>query len=323
MTGYLARRLLQVLVTMFVILTVLFFLFRLMPGDPASMVLDPKMPPEAKEALRHQFGVDRPLVTQYLLYLGNVFRGNLGRSFQSARPVLAVILERLPATLLLFTTAVILAFTLGMWIGKLIAWRRGGPLEISCTLLGLSFYTVFLPWFGMLVIWIFAYQLDWFPLGGILTPELWISGASTWAKALDVLHHLALPLLVLTSVMFAGSMLVMRSSMLETLEQDYVTSARAKGLAERVVRNRHAARNAMLPLVTSFTLSLAFSMSGGVLTETVFSWPGVGTELVEAVMAQDYPLAQGAFLLIAVVVLAANLVADVLYVVLDPRIRYR
>jgi len=138
-----------------------------------------------------------------------------------------------------------------------------------------------------------------------------------------VLHHLALPLLVLTSVMFAGSMLVMRSSMLETLEQDYVISARAKGLTEKAVRNRHAARNAMLPLVTSFTLSLAFSMSGGVLTESVFSWPGVGTELVEAVMAQDYPLAQGAFFLIAVVVLAANIVADVLYVVLDPRIRYR
>jgi len=323
MTGYIARRLLQMVVTLFVILTVLFFLFRLMPGDPASMVLDPKMPPEAKEVLRHQFGLDRPLFTQYLLYLGNVLRGNFGRSFQSARSVLAVIVERLPATLLLFTTASVLSFALGMWIGKLIAWRRGGPLETSCTLLGLSFYTVFLPWFGMLVIWIFAYRLDWFPLGGILTPQLWIGMASTWAKALDVLHHLALPLFVLTAVMFAGSMLVMRSSMLETLEQDYVTAARAKGLTERVVRNRHAARNAMLPLVTSFTLSLAFSMSGGVLTETVFSWPGLGTELVEAVLSQDFPLAQGAFLLIAVLVLVANLVADVLYVVLDPRIRYR
>jgi len=323
MTGYIARRLLQMVVTLFVILTVLFFLFRLMPGDPVSMVLDPKMPPEAKEALRHQFGLDRPLVAQYFFYLGNVFRGNFGRSFQSARPVLAVIVDRLPATLLLFTTASVLSFALGMWIGKLIVWRRGGPLETSCTLLGLSFYTVFLPWFGMLVIWIFAYQLDWFPLGGILTPELWIGAASTWAKSLDVLHHLALPLFVLTAVMFAGSMLVMRSSMLETLEQDYVTAARAKGLSERVVKNKHAARNAMLPLVTSFTLSLAFSMSGGVLTETVFSWPGLGTELVEAVLAQDFPLAQGAFLLIAILVLVANLVADLLYVVLDPRIRYR
>ncbi len=323
MSGYITRRLLQMIVTLFVILTVLFFLFRLMPGDPVSMVLDPRMPPEAKEALRRQFGLDRPLVTQYLLYLGNVFRGNFGRSFQSARPVLAVIVERLPTTLLLFTTASVFSFALGMWIGKLIAWRRGGPLETSFTLLGLSFYTVFLPWFGMLVIWIFAYRLDWFPLGGILSPELWISEASTWAKSLDVLHHLALPLFVLTAVMFAGSMLVMRSSMLETLEQDYVTAARAKGLTERVVRNRHAARNAMLPLVTSFTLSLAFSMSGGVLTETVFSWPGLGTELVEAVLAQDFPLAQGAFLLIAILVLAANLVADLLYVVLDPRIRYR
>lgn len=322
MTGYILRRGVQLFLTLFVILTLLFFLFRIMPGDPASMVLDPKMTAEAKEALRHQFGLDKPLFSQYLLYLANAFQGNFGRSFRSAQPVLSIIGERLPATLLLFTSATILSFTLGIWLGRLIAWRRGGALEVSCTVIGLIFYTVFIPWFGTLVIWIFSYRLGWFPLGGILSPELWISGASVLAKALDVLYHLVLPLAVLTLVMFAGSMLVMRSSMLETLGEDYVTAARAKGLPERTVRNRHAARNAMLPLITSFALSLAFSMSGGVLTETIFSWPGLGTQLVEAVMSQDYPLAQGAFLLIAALVLGANFVADVLYVYLDPRIRY-
>jgi peptide/nickel transport system permease protein len=323
MIGYIIKRVWQTVITLFIILTLLFFLFRMVPGDPASMILDPRMTPEAKELLRRQFGLDKPLWMQYLLYLKNVFQGNFGRSFQAGRPVFEIIKEKLPATLLLFTSASILSFILGMRFGKVIAWRRGSVLEAGVTLFGLMFYTVFLPWFGMLMIWIFSYKLGLFPLGGMVSPEIWIKeGVSTLTKALDILHHLFLPLSVLTLTMFAGSMLIMRSSMLEILGKDYITTARSKGVQEKVVRDKHAARNAMLPLTTSFALSLAFSMSGGVLTETVFSWPGLGSEIVEAVLNQDFPLAQAAFLLIAFIVLGANLVADILYVYLDPRIRY-
>lgn len=321
MMGFLAQRLGQAAITWLIILSLLFFLFRLLPGDPASMVIDPRMTPEARELLRRQFGLDRPLLLQYFLYLGNLLRGEFGYSFQTGRPVVAMIFERLPATLLLFTSASVLSFLLGMWLGRVAAWRRGSPGEGFLTVLGLVLYTVFLPWFGMLVMWVFAFQLGLFPLGGMVSPEVWIAGSGLVEKALDLLHHLVLPLVVLTATMFAGSMLLMRSSMLDVLGQEFITSARAKGLPERRVRDKHAARNALLPVVTSFALSCAFSMSGGVLTETVFSWPGLGSEIVRAVMSQDFPMAQAAFLFLAGVVLLANVVADVLYVYLDPRVR--
>lgn len=321
MMGFLAQRLGQAAITWLIILSLLFFLFRLLPGDPASMVIDPRMTPEARELLRRQFGLDQPLPLQYFLYLGNLLRGEFGYSFQTGRPVVAMIFERLPATLLLFTSASVLSFLLGMWLGRVAAWRRGSPGEGFLTVLGLMLYTVFLPWFGMLVMWVFAFQLGLFPLGGMVSPEVWIAESGLVEKALDLLHHLVLPLVVLTATMFAGSMLLMRSSMLDVLGQEFITSARAKGLPERRVRDKHAARNALLPVVTSFALSCAFSMSGGVLTETVFSWPGLGSEIVRAVMSQDFPMAQAAFLFLAGVVLLANVVADVLYVYLDPRVR--
>lgn len=321
MLGFLIRRLGGAIATWFVVLTLLFFLFRLLPADPASLILDPKMTPEARDLLRRQFGLDRPVHLQYFMYLGNLLQGNFGVSFQTGRPVLETIMERLPPTLLLFTTASVLSFVLGAWCGRIIAWRRGSPVEGALVLAGLSLYTIFLPWFGMLILWIFAFRLRLFPLGGMLSPELWIGEARVISKALDLLHHLVLPLAVLTATMFAGSMLVMRASLLEILPEQYIMTARAKGLPERIVRDRHAARNALLPLITSFALSLAFSMGGGVLTETVFSWPGLGSEIVKAVLSQDFPMAQAAFLLLAGVVILANLIADLLYGYLDPRVR--
>lgn len=320
---FIVSRLYQIIITLFIIMTLLFILFRVMPGDPASMILDPKIPPEAKALMRSQFGLDKPLIVQYGYYVKNVLTLNFGHSFYYSQPVFDIVMEKLPNTILLFTSAVVLSYLIGLPLGKYIAWRRGSRLEIGITVFGLFFYTIFIPWFGLIMIWLFAYKLAWFPLAGMLTPELWADkNIGLLPKILDVLYHLCLPLFVLTLLFFAGSMLLMRNSMLETLREDYITTARAKGLDEKTVRDKHAARNAMLPVVTALTLSLAFSMNGGVLTEKIFSWPGLGKLLIEAVLSHDYPLAQAAFFLLSIIVLLANLIADVLYAYLDPRIRY-
>ena len=184
-------------------------------------------------------------------------------------------------------------------------------------------HTLFLPWLALILIWIFAYKFSWFPINGMISEEVWLDPENGFfPKALDVLYHMVLPLSTLFLIHFGAYLLIMRSSMLETLKEDYILTARAKGLDEKMIRNKHAAPNAALPVVTSVGLSLAFSINGGALTETVFTWPGIGRELVFSVSQNDYPLAQASFLLIAIVVLISNLVVDVLYAYLDPRIRY-
>lgn len=302
----------------------MFALFRIVPGDPAAMLIDPKMTAEAKQNLRASYGLDKPILAQYGIYLKDVTRGDFGHSFWYGRPVFDVLLEKLPNTILLFTTATVLAWLVGFTLGKRIGWERGSRLEYILTIAGLFFYTIFVPWFGLMMIMLFSKHLNLFPIGGMLTPELWLNREheTTFRLGLDVLHHLILPVFTLTLLGFAGSMLLTKNSMLEVLAEDYVLTARAKGLPDRIIRDRHVARNALLPVVTAVTLSLSFSMSGGVLTEFTFSWPGLGAELVAASLNYDYPLAQAAFLSLAAVVLFGNLVADVLYAYLDPRIQY-
>lgn len=317
------RRTIEILVVFYIIMTGLFLLFHLAPGDPVSMMVDPTMTPEDVARLVSQLGLDQPLWLQYLYYIKNFVTGNFGSSFHYGRPVIEIIGERLPATLLLFTTATVLSATAGVWWGKLIAWYKGRPIDTWVTIFSLVCNTLFLPWIALLFIWLFAYSLGWFPLSGMISPELWIRpDAGFFAKSADVLHHMSLPLITLFIVNTGSYLLIMRSSMLETLKEDYILTARAKGLTERQVRNRHAAPNASLPVVTSVGLSLAFSVNGGALTETVFSWPGIGRELVSAVSNSDYPLAMASFLFIALIVLVANLIVDITYAYLDPRISY-
>jgi peptide/nickel transport system permease protein len=247
----------------------------------------------------------------------------MGVSFHYGKPVTRILMNRLPNTILLFTTAIILSALLGVFLGKIAAWRQGRRTDTVMTIGALFCHTLFLPWLGLIVIWFFAYHIGWFPITGMVSPQVWIDPeAGFFVKALDVLHHMILPLMTLVVIHFGSYLLVMRSSMLDTLKEDYILTARAKGLDEKAIRNRHAAPNAALPVVTSVGLSLAFSINGGALTETVFTWPGLGRELVFSVSHSDYPLAQAAFLLIALVVLLANLAVDVLYAYLDPRIRY-
>ncbi len=323
MAKFVCKRLLQVVVILYLILTVLFVLFRLAPGDPVSRMVDPNLTPEDVAHLTQQLGLDQPIWKQYLIYLGNCARGQFGYSFHYGQPVAEVIWERLPNTVLLFTTAVLLAAMVGIAWGKIAAWHKGKKTDVWLTIGSLVTHTLFLPWLALLLVWIFAYKLGWFPITGMISEEVSLDpDAGFILQALDVLHHMVLPLATLFLIHFGSYLLVMRSAMLETLKEDYILTARAKGLSERVIRNHHAAPNAMLPVVTSVGLSLAFSINGGALTETVFSWPGIGRELVLAVSQNDYPLAQASFLLIATVVLVSNLVVDVLYAYLDPRIRY-
>jgi len=320
---YITRRLIEITIIFFVILTVLFLLFRLAPGDPVSRMVDPNLTPEDAEFIIAQLGLDQPLWKQYAYYLKNFFSGHFGISFHYGLPVLNIILKRLPNTVVLFTTSIILSALVGIFFGKIASWHKGTRTDTWLTISALVCHTLFLPWVALIMIWFFAYKIGWFPLSGIISAEIWINPESGFlAKFLDVLHHMVLPLATLFLIHFGSYLLVMRSSMLDTLKEDYIITARAKGLEEKVIRNRHAAPNATLPVVTSVALGLAFSINGGALTETVFSWPGIGRELVFAVSNNDYPLAQASFLLIALVVLAANLIVDVLYAYLDPRIRY-
>ncbi|MFH1481647.1 MAG: ABC transporter permease [Pseudomonadota bacterium] len=320
---FIIKRFVQVIIIFFIILTALFFLFRMAPGDPVSRMVDPTMTAEDIARLISQLGLDKPLWKQYLIYLKNFLMGQFGHSFHYGKPVVQIIWERLPNTILLFTTSIILSALVGISWGKIASWHKGRKLDIFLTLGSLVTHTFFLPWLALILIWIFAYKLEWFPITGMISEEVWLDPSSGfWAKSIDVVHHMILPLSTLFLIHFGSYLLIMRSSMLDTLKEDYILTARAKGLTEKEIRNHHAAPNASLPVITSVGLSLAFSINGGALTETVFTWPGIGRELVFAVSHNDYPLAQASFLLIAIVVLLSNLVVDVLYAYLDPRIRY-
>ena len=382
MQRYLVRRIAQNILTFFLFLTMVYLLLDAVPGDFADLYLnDPRLTPETRAILRSQLGLDKPVYVRYFIWLGDFFQGDLGISFSNyPRPVMDVILERAPRTLVLFITATILAYYIGFLIGKLLAWRRGGTMEYAATVGGVALYTVFLPWFALMMVWLFAYTLKIFPIGKFLDPLIWRTApvdanyvfsrmlisafiaslafflwylyarrldpgrrrpmtfvglfvvlaalAGYWATtgvaryAADILHHLILPILTLTLVNFAGVMLLTRNSMLETLREDYIMAARAKGLSETLVRDKHAARNAMLPVATSFVLALAFVLDGGVITETVFSWPGMGLTLLTAAQTQDVPMVIGALVFTGTLALTAHLIADVLYAFLDPRIRY-
>ncbi len=382
MAKYLLKRTAQILATLFVFLSLVFFIVNAQPGDVSNFyALNPDVPPETRERLQDLFGVNEPLWKQYLTHLRNTFTGNFGISFSHyPRSVADVIKERLPRTVVLFMTATVLSFYLGFALGKVLAWRRGGWFEYTSTVGGVALYTVFTPWFGLMMIWLFAFKAGWFPIGKFLDPVLWRDApvdantvfnrmlitafvvsiavlavfvvtarrrmsrarlvrvasivvatlavvvawlaSGTAVFAWDIVSHMVLPVLTLTLISFAGTMLLTRNSMLETMREDFVMAARAKGLPERDVRDKHVARNALLPVVTSFIFSLAFAVDGGVITESIFSWPGMGQTLVSAALSEDLPLAVGAFVFVGMFVLVAHLVADILYAYLDPRIRY-
>jgi peptide/nickel transport system permease protein len=385
MRRYLIIRVIQAFFTYVLFLTAVFFLIDAQPGDFGNVYYDnPKFTAQQRTTIRTVLGLDKPAGERYLQWVGNFLRGDLGISLSEyPRTVISIIGERAPRTLALFLTATVFSFYLGFLAGKFLAWRRGGFLEYASTLGGVTLYTVFTPWFGLMMIWLFSVALGLFPTGKFINVDLWSNApanlttnmvfipmiltgillaglmlvwtrivrrfstnrrnAASWIGttaiivlplavwgfsglgiyALDILYHLALPVITLTLISFAGTMLLTRSSMLETLREDYIITARAKGLPEKVIRDKHAARNAMLPVVTSLVFSLAFAIDGGIITESIFSWPGMGRTLLTAAQVADIPLAIGALVFTGILALSAHIIADVLYAYLDPRIRYQ
>jgi len=273
--------------------------------------------------LRHPLeAVRRNLGEQFVIYFLNMLQGNFGNSFYTKRPVMDEIALRIGPTLLLFGSAVVISYLLGILLGAILAWRRGTKMELSAIVVSLFFYSMPVFWFGLVLLWFFAFTLKVLPLQGIGGFEPGTGVALTgFALVQDILWHMTLPLANLVILGLAGHVLLMRNSMLEVMGEDYILTAKAKGLSERRVMYRHAARNALLPVVTALAISIGGVISGGVLTETIFSWPGMGYFLVSATLQQDYPSVQAAFFILAVLTVLANTVADVLYAWLDPRVR--
>ncbi|MFQ6128503.1 MAG: ABC transporter permease subunit [Thermoplasmata archaeon] len=265
--------------------------------------------------------VPLPVWEQFWEYFTDMITLDFGVSFFSGRPVWVEIAQRAPATILLFGTALALSALLGIGIGAILAWRRGTTLEMSSIVVSLFFYSMPLFWFGLILLWAFGFKLQWFPLGGIGGIDDVGKPLQGLAYLADILWHMTLPLVTLMMVNLAGYILLMRNSMLEVLGEDYITTAKAKGLSERTVMYKHAARNALLPVATVIALGVGGVISGGVLTETIFSWPGMGYFLVTSTITQDYPAVQGTFFLLAVMTVLANVGADILYAYLDPRVR--
>ena len=321
MTFY-AKRLAHMLFVLWAIASILFLMFRLLPGDPTLAYIDPSFTQEQRATIQHQFGLDLPLSRQYVIFLGNILHGEFGLSFRQRLPVMDLVLSTLPNTLLLTLTALVAAYTFGGLFGAVLAWTRGSRFEAASIPLVLATRAAPEFWVGMLLLAVFAFGLGWFPSGGATSPgAVFPSG---WARvtSADFARHLVLPALTLAIYLQGLPVLLMRSNMLEVMGEEFVTMARMKGLPERDIMLRHAARNALLPLVTAFALGFGASVGGNVVIETVFSWPGLGRMLVDAVGSSDYPLAQGAFLLIAAVLVGMNFVADMLYGLLDPRVAH-
>jgi peptide/nickel transport system permease protein len=318
---YLLGRVLQALVTVAFVATVTFALLHLAPGDPVNGTLEgPAVPAEIRERWRHAYGLDRPLYEQYWRYLGSVARGDLGWSVSLHEPVSHALARALPNTLALMGTAVLFSFALGIGLGVLQAARPGSRLDHTLGTILLVCYALPEFWLALMAMLVFAYWLPVFPVTGtvdVLTYESY----TAWERLLDRLHHLALPAATLAVLLTAGVARFQRAALLDVAGEDYVRTARAKGLSERRVVLRHALRNALLPVITLFGVTLPILAGGAVFVEKVFSWPGMGLLAINGVMMRDYWLVTACVIVVSVTVAAGSLIADLLYAAVDPRLR--
>ena len=314
MISYLLRRIGQSLVLLLLVSMIGFALIHLAPGGPlAQFTLTPGMTQADMARIAHQMGLDRPLPVQYWEWLRRLFVGDWGRSYRDTQPVLSVIGSHLPATFELMITSTLIAIFLGTWVGVLGALRRYSVFDYLATVGAMVALSIPTFWFGLVVIYIFSVKLDWLPAGNMFT----VGNGSF----LDYLHHLIAPAMVLALVTVAIWSRYMRSSMLEVTSQDFVRTAIAKGLPRRVVIIRHALRNALLPMITLMGLQLPTLLGGALVTETVFTWPGMGRLFLDSIGYRDYPVVMGLLIFTALLVLIGNLAADMLYALYDPRIR--
>lgn len=319
MGGYILRRVLINIPVLFLVTFLVFSLIEIAPGDVVDYFLTPEMMQYTTEAdiqrLRERTGLDQPFLVRYVNWLGRLGQGDLGFSFVESKPVDQLIVTHLRNTLTLMSAALAMGIVFGISLGVFVGLRQYSFWDFSLT--GLSFIGISMPAFitGILGLYIFAVRLGWFPAGGMRT-------AAADPSLIDSLRHLVLPATTLAIMQIASNMRYMRFSMLEVLNQDYIVTARAKGLNRRTVNNRHALRNALLPVVTVIGLSIPTLVAGAVFIETIYSWRGMGTLYLQAVSGRDYPVIMGVNLVFAVMVLAANLLTDIAYSVVDPRVRY-
>jgi peptide/nickel transport system permease protein len=304
MVAYILRRLLQSAFVIFGVACVTFLVLRLVPGDPARLMVPPGTSEKVVDSLRRELGTDQPLIVQFGRFLGGLLRGDLGESFRQGRPVLELVLEALPATLALATTTMLTAVLMAVPLGIVAAYRSGGILDRAILIFSLAGQSVPNFWLGVMLVLVFAIRLQWFPAIGMAGPG-----------------SIVLPTLTLALILVAILVRTVRQSMLEALNEDYVRTARAKGMPETKVVLVHALKNAAIPLVTILGLQVGFVLGGAFVVELIFDWPGVGLLALEAIDTRDFPVVQGVVILVAAVFTFANLGVDIAYAYLNPRVR--
>jgi len=324
MWRYIAKRLLQAIPLLLGIATITFIVVHLAPGDPMDVYLEERyrreVDPQVIELIRRRYGLDQPLHVQYVRWIGNLAQGDLGESFRYRRPVAGLIAERIPYTLQLTVLALLSDVLLGIALGIFAAVRQYSTADKVVTIGSLIIYSIPGFWLALMLVLVFSVNLGWFPTSQ--TRSLDYDLLSTGEQVLDRLWHLVLPVFVLGIASAAGTARYMRNRLLEVLSEEYVLAARARGLKERAVIFGHAVRNALIPIVTLYGLSLPFLLGGAVLIERVFAWPGMGLLSVEAIGARDYPIILATTMIAAVLVVLGNLLADITYAIVDPRISY-
>lgn len=320
---YLLRRSFQAVISLFIIATILFFLFRLGLPDPTTALVAEGLNAEQREVVRQQFGLDKPVWQQYLIFMANAVQGDFGISFHYRAPVTDIIWERLGNTLVLMLAAIVFAYLIGIPLGAWMSWRRGTRSDTAGIVFGLMFRSAPMFWTGMMGILLFGVYGDWLPTSGMRTLPYEASGFFDKIFTLDFLRHLILPALVVGLYYLGSPLLIMRNTMLELYGEDFIEMARAKGLSERRILFNHAARNALLPVITQMAVTIGLAAGGQVVVEVVFSWPGLGREILQAVRTSDFPLAQACFLIMAAFVIVLNLLVDFIYTTLDPRVSFQ
>jgi len=318
---YILKRFVLMVVTLWVLITSIFFLFRIVPADPTALFIGASLHPESQKQMKEQFGLDKPRLEQYFIYIRNLFIGEFGISIRTNQKVIDMLRGKIWNTLFMMGISMSLAMILGVTVGTILAWKRGTGIDSGGIALFLAMRSAPEFWTGMILLVIFGFGLRWFPIGLMLTPGQAFSGFFEKYFSLDFLHHLVLPVFTMSMFYLATPMLVTRNSILDILHEDFIEMAHAKGLSSQRVMFRYALRNALLPVVTIAPLMLGFAIGGQVLLEKVFSWPGMGRELVGAVDSMDYPVIQAAFLFLGMIVVVGNFLADVLYFYLDPRVK--
>jgi peptide/nickel transport system permease protein len=318
--GYLARKLAILALTLLAVATFNFILFRVLPGNPIQLQARAgNLSPEAIQRLREIYGLDQPLISQYFIYLRDVFTGQFGMSITYQRPVVDIIAERMLNTLILLSAATVLVIVLGIGLGIVAAARRGSRIDSSVVVGALVFWSLPTFWTGLILIFVFGAFLHLLPVSGTSTPG--VDFTSPITSLADLARHLVLPTITLALVDIGQFVVITRSSLVDVLTEDYILTAKAKGLSRRQVVWRHGVRNALLPVVTTTALYVGLTIGGAIQVETVFSWPGMGALMYDAVLRRDYPILEATFFIFALVVIAANFVSDLLYQVLDPRVR--